>query len=303
MSSSAPAHPAPEGILVVDKPVGPTSFDIVARIRRASRQRRIGHGGTLDPLASGVLPLFLGRATRLAQFSADAGKEYRATIRFGAETTTYDAEGEITRTAPVDTLTREAIERALERFVGEIEQLPPMYSAVQVGGQRLYALARQGREVERPTRRVTIFSARLVEFQPPEATVEIACSKGTYIRSLAHDLGRAVEVGAHLTALRRTRSGPFTLEQAVPVEVAEEAFRSGNAAQLLLPADAAVQELRAVTLDGADVVRFQNGQQVGHGAPAGAQSRIYSPDGEFLGLARAQDGRWQPDIVFGARTS
>lgn len=288
---------------MIDKPVGPTSFDVVARLRRAARQRRIGHGGTLDPIASGVLPVFLGRATRLARFSSDAGKEYRATIRLGVETTTYDSEGETVAVADASHVSRSTVEAALDGFKGEIDQQPPMYSAIQIGGQRLYELARKGQEVARPVRRVTIHEIRLIGFQPPDLVIDVVCSKGTYIRSLAHDLGSALGLGAHLSGLRRTRSGAFTVDQAVPLEAVERTFEAGAGAALLLSADAVVVDLPRLSLDQPDVVRFQHGQRVGQPAPKGATARVYGPDQAFLGLAVERDGHWKPDIVFGARES
>jgi tRNA pseudouridine55 synthase len=211
------------GVVVVDKPVGPTSFAIVRSARRLTGIRKIGHGGTLDPLASGVLPLCLGEATKLAQFLLDADKEYEATVRFGAETDTYDAAGAVTATAPTDDLDEGRVRDALTAFLGEQQQVPPMYSALKRDGRPLHDYARAGEVVDRPARTVRIMKLELRSFSvpeagAPEATLFIHCSKGTYVRSLAHDLGRAVGTGAHISALRRTRSGPFTLAQAIAPE-------------------------------------------------------------------------------------
>lgn len=207
-----------DGVVVVDKPVGPTSFAIVRAARRQTGVRKVGHGGTLDPLASGVLPICLGEATKLAQFLLDADKEYQATIGFGVETDTYDAAGKVVATADARHLSEDQVRAALARFVGEQQQIPPMFSALKRDGRPLYAHARAGEVVERAARTVRIMTLDLVAFASPEVTVTMRCSKGTYVRSLAHDLGQALGTGAHLTALRRTRSGPFTLAQAISPE-------------------------------------------------------------------------------------
>ena len=206
------------GVLVIDKPVGPTSFDIVRQVRRALGLRRAGHGGTLDPMASGVLPICLGEATKLAQFLLDADKEYEATICFGAETDTYDATGTVTERRGAADLTAAAVERALGAFRGPIVQLPPRFSALKLRGRPLYSYARAGEEVEIAPRNVVIHELELVSWRDASAVmVRVRCSKGTYIRSLAFDLGRALGPGAHLSALRRTRSGPFHIDEAHPL--------------------------------------------------------------------------------------
>jgi tRNA pseudouridine55 synthase len=210
------------GILIVDKPAGITSHDAVARVRRALAVKRIGHAGTLDPEATGVLVLGVGRGTRLLQFLSASDKEYAADILLGVETTTQDASGEVLSTADASTITRDRVESALAAFHGEIEQVPPMVSAVKVGGERLYKRALRGEEVAREPRMVTIYAIALEEFSPGErarARVRVRCSKGTYIRTLAHDLGRALGVGAHVSTLRRTASGSFREEDAVQLDV------------------------------------------------------------------------------------
>jgi len=228
-----------DGVVVVDKPVGPSSFDVVRRARSLTGARKVGHGGTLDPAASGVLPICFGEATKIAQFLLDADKEYDATIRFGVVTDTYDAAGTVTGRSSAGHLTRDEVARAATRFLGWIDQHPPAYSALKRGGRPLYELARAGETVEVAARQVRIDAFEILDFVVPEApheppgtgagpgadasppahpavTARIACSKGTYIRSLAHDLGAALGTGAHLEALRRTRSGPFRLAQAIP---------------------------------------------------------------------------------------
>jgi tRNA pseudouridine55 synthase len=227
------------GVLIVDKPVGPTSFEVVRRVRRAlsrlrgdrkPRDLKVGHGGTLDPLASGVLPVCLGEATKLAAFLLDADKEYVATVRFGAETDTLDAAGRVLREAPAGHLSASDVEAALAGFRGPIQQVPPMYSALKHEGQRLHALARAGTEVERAPRAVTVFALTLEGFvhgPAPEASVRVRCSKGTYVRVLGADLGRALGVGAHLSALRRTASGPFAIGEALPLDEVESRAAAG----------------------------------------------------------------------------
>lgn len=205
-----------DGVLVVDKPAGPTSHDIVNRARRVFRLRRIGHTGTLDPFATGVLPLCLGRATRLARFLGEGDKVYRATVRAGFATSTDDLTGDPLAEPGVPQLDTEDVRQALERFVGTHDQMPPAYSARRVGGRRLYELARRGEDVPRVARAVTIHAIELLGVARDQIQLEVRCSPGTYIRSLARDLGEALGTGAHLAALRRTRSGAFVLEQAVP---------------------------------------------------------------------------------------
>src|SRR5450432_1762467 len=208
-----------DGVLVVDKPPGPTSFDVVRRIKRAGRLKRVGHGGTLDPLASGVLPICIGEGTKLAAFLLDADKEYDVTIRLGVETDTYDAQGAVTMTRDSSAIDEARVRAALPAFTGRIEQRPPAYSALKRDGRPLYDYARAGETVEIATRPVTVHELSLTRWAGPEAVeLRVRCTKGTYVRSLAYDLGRALDVGAHVTALRRTRSGPFAIAAACPLD-------------------------------------------------------------------------------------
>ncbi len=206
-----------DGILVVDKPAGPTSSDVVQAVKRLLRADKVGHTGTLDPLATGVLPLCLGKATRLSQYLLDADKGYRATLRLGARTDTGDAEGRVVEEKPVPELGREGLEAVLASLIGEQLQKPPMYSAVKVGGERLYERARRGEQVERAARPIRIAALGLVELAPPLLVVDVVCSKGTYVRVLAEDIGERLGTAAHLAALRRTRSGGFSEADAVPL--------------------------------------------------------------------------------------
>jgi tRNA pseudouridine55 synthase len=257
-----------DGVLVLTKPIGPTSHDVVGLVRRLSATKRVGHGGTLDPFASGVLPVFLGKATRLVEFHLADRKRYRATVCFGASSTTDDLEGALTPAAgPAPT--REAVETALERFRGEIEQRPPAYSAIKVAGRRAYALARAGQDVELPARHVTIHELDIVSWDgsranEPVAVLEVACSAGTYVRSLARDLGEAVGSGAYLGALTRTASGPFTLDDAIALDVVRAAAEAGPEALAarLLPVDAGL-DLPAVAVPDGALEAIGRGQPIG----------------------------------------
>ncbi len=297
-----------DGILAIDKAAGMTSHDVVARVRRLARQKRVGHAGTLDPAATGVLPVCLGQATRVAEYLSESGKAYRATIRFGAVTDTYDAEGRVLREAPV-ALDEATIGAALPDFLGEQMQVPPVYSAIKRGGQPLYALARAGVEVVAEARAVVIYSLSVVSWASPDLVLDVECGKGTYIRSLAYDLGERLGPGAHLAALVRTRSGPFSLEQCLTLERLEAALADDSWRDWLYAADEALLGWRAAILAPASEARMRNGQllRFGDGEAPGAalaQSldrslRAYSTDGRFLGTLRweAAEGAWQPDKV------
>ena len=289
------------GILNINKPLQLTSHDVVRRIRRASGQRRVGHAGTLDPMATGVLLVCLGKATRVAEYLADAHKRYRARAVLGITTDTYDQEGKVASQEPCPQLEAADLQAALQRFTGRIQQIPPMYSAVKMGGRPLYRLARRGVTVERKPRSVEIQGIELLEWAPPALLFEVECSKGTYIRSLAHDLGQSLGCGAYLSELVRLSSGPFSVEDALPLEVAESSFTDGSWHQLLHPLDAALLAFPAVTL-GRD-----EAQQVGHGRkirlPSGVEGqlcRAYGPEGELVALLRPgeEPDIWRPHKVF-----
>jgi tRNA pseudouridine55 synthase len=242
------------GVLNIDKPGGMTSHDVVNRMRRLTGIRRIGHTGTLDPLATGVLLLCIGRATRLSEYLIGQNKRYEATIRLGQETNTYDAEGEIVAEMPV-TVDEEAIQAALSHYRGPISQVPPMFSAVKKDGQPLYKLARQGVEIDRPSREVTIYQLALLEWTPPDLHLDITCSSGTYIRSLAHDLGQLLGCGGHIIALRRPAVGHFLIEQAAPLdELTAERWLDK-----LQPADTAVAHLPALEFSNEDAASTWEG--------------------------------------------
>ncbi len=248
-----------DGIVNLCKPVGMTSHDVVARVRRLTHQRRVGHAGTLDPAASGVLPVCLGQATRVVEYLSESGKSYRATMVFGVVTNTYDAEGEVVRSAPVH-LTHEAIEAALPAFLGNQMQVPPLYSAIKKDGQPLYKLARAGVEVELEPRPVVISRLEVLEWQAPVLTLEVECSKGTYIRSLAYDLGERLGCGAHLGGLVRLRSGPFTLEESLTLEEFAQALDDGSWVEYVFAPDEALLQCPVVIVGPGNEQRILQGQ-------------------------------------------
>jgi len=290
-----------DGVLVVAKEPGPTSHDIVALVRRLTGVKRVGHGGTLDPFAAGVLPVFVGHATRLVEYHMGDGKEYRAVVCFGARSTTDDLEGELTPTdsrAP----TRDEVADALRSFTGEIEQVPPDYSAVRVAGRKAYELARHGEKPELRARKVTISRLDLIDWDEsdaarPVARVEMSCSAGTYVRAVARDLGDKLGCGAYLGALTRTASGPFRLEQAHSLGEVRGALTTGRGHELLLPMDAGLDfpELR---LSAAEVTHLARGQQLRRATDAGLV-RVLDQSGRLVAIARAGDGVLQPEKVFG----
>ncbi len=300
-----------DGILVVDKPVGPTSHDVVALVRRLAGTRKIGHGGTLDPFASGVLPLYLGVGTRVVEFHLGARKGYRATVVFGGSSTTDDLEGEITPAAGPPP-TRAAVEAALAGFRGEQEQRPPAFSARKVGGRRAYALARRGETPELKARTVTFHELVLAGWndtdpEHPTAVLEVACSAGTYVRALARDLGAAVGSAAYLGALRRTSSGPFALADAHALDDVRAAAAGERLVELLLPPGAGLDDLPAITLAGSEqrVVahggwtgRVERLGPAGEGIPAGSAVRLLTTSGTLAAIARvAEGGRLVTDKV------
>lgn len=285
------------GILVVDKPTGVSSAQAVERVKRALRVRRAGHGGTLDPLATGVLPVCLGAATKLAQYLLADDKAYVADGLLGVETDTLDRTGRVLAERLVS-ITRDQLLAAIARRTGEQDQIPPMYSAIKQGGVRLYERARAGEEVERAPRRIRIDRLELVAFDPPRFTVEIACSKGTYVRSLVADLGTDLGCGAHLTELRRTRSGRFSIEQAVPLDRVGQA--GVDLREHLIPMSAAT-ELPSVTVPAELEGRIRTGVQLPVEALTSEdleQFQLLDSGGRLLAIVRAQGGRIAYDRVF-----
>jgi len=290
------------GILNIDKPQGWTSHDVVARVRRLSGQKQVGHAGTLDPLATGVLLVCLGQATRVSEYLMRGRKVYRAAVHLGLSTDTYDAGGRVTTTAPQVSVTLSQLEEALAAFVGRIEQTPPMYSALKHQGAPLYRLARQGKTVERKPRPVEIYDLKLLDWSSPVLTIEVTCSPGTYIRSLAHDLGQRLGCGAHLSSLVRLASGHFTLDEAISLEALSEAFATGRWVELLRPLDEALLDFEAITFDCQAERRIRLGQPVPGPKPSSSSSlcRAYSTEGRLIALLqyKAQTGLWQPKKVF-----
>jgi tRNA pseudouridine55 synthase len=288
------------GILVIDKARGMTSHDVVARVRKITGQKKVGHSGTLDPLATGVLLLCLGQATRVAEYLMNSDKTYQARIRLGVSTDTYDAEGRVTGQSEAGSIRRAQVEQEFSRMVGTLEQIPPMYSAAKHQGRPLYQLARRGVTIPRQPREVKIMRLELVGWAPPDLQIEIECSKGTYVRSLAHDLGQRLGCGAHLAGLVRIASGRFHIGQANTLEHVEQAFAQGHGDQLLLPLDAALEGFPSVTIDATTEKSITFGQRVKLSQKPGTEMcRAYTADGRLVALLRdLGDGLWQPHKVF-----
>lgn len=280
------------GILLLDKPLGMTSNEALQRVKRLYHARKAGHTGSLDPLAEGLLPLCFGEATKLSAYLLDADKHYWVKVRLGVSTTTGDAEGEVVQTRPVDGVTRAALEQVVNRFVGPIQQLPPMYSALKYQGQRLYKLAREGVEVPREPRAVTIHAIELEDYADGEFEMMVHCSKGTYVRTLAEDIGEALGCGAHVSALRRTGVGPYGAGQLVTMAQVEQAAEAGDAAldALLLPLDSAVGHWPEVRLSADSAYYLKLGQPVlVPRAPTAGWVRLYDQAGGFLGVGQIED--------------
>lgn len=271
------------GIVIVDKPQGWTSQDVTARLRRVYNTRRIGHGGTLDPMATGVLPVFVGRATRGVEFFEHAEKTYETVLRLGIATDTEDTTGTVLEKRPVNATARE-VEQALSGFRGDILQVPPMYSALKVDGQKLYDLARKGKEVERQSRPITIHELTMLGMDGTDVRLRVRCSKGTYIRTLCKDIGAALGCGGTMAALRRIQAGEYTESEAVPLEtlLAEE-----KPERYLRPVDSMFRQYPAVTLTANQEKRCRNGNAFSRNLPEGTY-RAYSQQGEFLMLARVE---------------
>jgi tRNA pseudouridine55 synthase len=281
-----------DGVLLLDKPAGYSSTQALARAKRFLQARKAGHTGTLDPFATGLLPVVFGEATKFARFLLDATKSYEATLRLGVETTTGDTEGVELARLPVS-VDVDMIDDVLAKFTGVMQQVPPMHSAVRIGGKRLYELAREGKEVERAARSIEISSLRREHFAGDELVLSVACSKGTYIRTLAIDLGRALGCGAYLTGLRRTVVGPFRLDDALTLE-ALDALGPEAARARLLPLELLIRALPRRDCDAVDARRFTQGQQISAGPGPSAELAVFGPDGRFLGVGAVTGGRCAP---------
>ena len=277
----------PNGILIIDKPQDWTSMDVCAKLRRVLGERRIGHAGTLDPMATGVLPVFVGRATRAVEFASEGEKEYLAGLRLGQITDTQDTTGTVLETHPVD-VTLEALEAALESFRGDIQQIPPMYSAIKIQGKKLYELARKGREVERPPRNITIHALTVEEqVSGTDFLIRVRCSKGTYVRTLCHDIGRALGCGGTMFSLRRTMAAGFTLAQSHPLP---EVLEHPDPASLLMPVDAYFSGRPELRLRPEAEKKVRNGVSFPLSGTEDGEYRVYGAKGEFLALSRVERG-------------
>ncbi len=289
------------GILIVDKPSGMTSHDVVAVIRKGTGLRRIGHTGTLDPRASGVLVILIGPAVRLSEYLVCDRKGYEAMIRFGSVSDTYDGDGNVIQTgrdAPKD---EDVIMDAMENFVGEITQVPPAYSAIKIHGMKAYDLARKGEEVQLSGRKITVYSFDFIEYVRPELTADIVCSSGTYIRSIANDLGQKLGCGAYLSGLRRTMSGKFTLRDAVPLADLQKSFEEGTWFQYLIPAAEALNEYEEVQLDMETEADVLHGRRIPAGdGPHDTMGKAVSEQGELIALLEfvPESREWKPRKVF-----
>ncbi|MFP3874065.1 MAG: tRNA pseudouridine(55) synthase TruB [Thiohalophilus sp.] len=301
MARRRPRGRAVNGILLLDKPVGLTSNAALQQVKRLFKAAKAGHTGNLDPLASGLLPLCFGEATKFSAFLLDSDKHYIGTCKLGVTTTSADAEGEVLERKPVGNYSRAEIEAVLAGFVGEIEQIPPMHSAIKVNGQPLYKLAHQGKEIAREPRRITIYALELVSLEGDELVLDVRCSKGTYVRTLAEDIGRQLGCGAHLSALRRTGAGPFSIDRAVPLSELEQLAESGLAAldQALLPIEAALEDWPRLLLTDNTAYYLRQGQAVQiPQAPTSGLVRLFvgaQDQSRFIGVGRIlADGRVAP---------
>jgi len=301
-----------DGILNINKPKDITSFGVVAMVKRLSGEQRVGHAGTLDPAATGVLPVCLGQGTRVIEFLVDTTKAYRAEIELGVATDTYDASGKVTQMGDYSGISRGQLESALTSYCGLIHQTPPMYSAVKYQGKPLYQLARAGIKVERKSRTTKIYHLELIDWQPPILTTEVVCGKGTYIRSLAHDLGQTLGCGANLKSLVRLRCGLFDIEDAVSLPQLEDAFHYGYWQHFVYPIDTVLSHWPAMVVSDATGRAIRNGcplslensTYLGQHPPISTSGenrcRVYALDGCFLGVLRfnPERGQWQPEKVF-----
>ena len=294
-----------DGILILDKPRGISSMEAVRKIKRASGVKKVGHGGTLDPMATGVIPICLGRATRLMEYMLDGSKEYVGEVCLGISTDSYDADGQVTSCSDPSGISRAMVEEVLQRFSGRIEQVPPMFSALKKDGRRLYELARQGIEVKREPRPMTVHSIRLADWRPPIATIHIECSRGFYMRSLAHDIGERLGCGAHLQSLTRLRTGRFRISDAISLDAAQKSFEEDAWRESLISPDVVIGNMRALIVGESEQGRIQNGRAILPRTPLNSlrpdeRFRAYTQDGQFLAIMRfdATETLWRPDKVF-----
>ncbi len=283
------------GFLNINKPLHMTSHDVVGKIRRAFKLKKVGHAGTLDPLATGVLVICIGSATRLSEYAMQTTKSYRARVYLGATTDTYDAEGEVLQRCDASHIQRTDVEKVLSPFLGDIQQMPPMYSAIKQGGRKLYDLARAGEMVEREMRPVRINALEIANWSPPEFTLDVTCSAGTYIRSLAFDIGEILGVGAHLSGLVRLASGAFNLEGAIDLDVL---LNSDHWQANLVSPQAALAHWQRVQLTAAECDHILHGRTIPQTSSAGELVFAYAPQGQLVAILRADSGMWRPHKVF-----
>ena len=294
------------GYLNINKPQGWTSTDVVRKLKGVTRAKKIGHGGTLDPLATGVLPICVGSATRFADTVLLGTKSYRITMTLGSSTNTYDSEGDTTAEADWSSVTRKQVVESFKDFRGKFDQVPPMFSALHHNGQRLYELARKGIEVERPARPVETMSLELVEFNAPEVILDVECGHGFYARTLVHDIGEKLVTHAHMTGLVRTHAGVFNLENTVTIEQVIAAADSGDWRDVAMPIDTTLQHMRQATLTSAQVEMVGYGRQIAvydigkaGDFESGDRIRAYAPDGELLAILIFEPEKlgWRPEKV------
>ena len=296
------------GIISISKPLEWTSMEVVRRVKRLTKQKRVGHAGTLDPQATGVLPICFGQATRIMEYLVDSPKVYKAVIQFGVSTDTYDSQGQVTEENDPSGVTLQDVEREMEAFQGTFLQVPPMYSALKRDGERLYNLARAGKEVAREPREVEIYRSEITEWRPPEVEMVVECGRGMYIRSLAHDLGAALGCGAHLKELVRLSTGPFDISNSASMPEMEEACENGSWMSLVFPVDFPLSNLKAAVVQREKEEAVRRGQGVYLGMPLRDISmtdlyRLYSTDGDFIALLRPGKvkGLWSAQKVFNLR--
>jgi len=298
---------AVDGLLIINKATGMTSHDVVAKVRKILHQKRVGHAGTLDPAASGVLPICVGQGTRVAEYLSESGKAYQTEITFGIVTDTYDSEGTIIRTGDTAGLTQDQIEAELAHFLGPQMQMPPRFSAIKIQGQPAYKRSRAGETIELDPRPIEIFQLQILTWLSPRLTLAIECSKGTYIRSLAYDLGERLGCGGYLTSLIRTRSGPFPLTDSITLEQLAEAVTQGTVEDHLFSPDTALQQYPALKLDDITVQRVLHGNAFSYHSDdnlvEAELARVYDSTGNFLAIATwdAEQGLWQPKKVLAER--
>ena len=302
------------GILNINKPEGPTSFNIVSRIKKLTGEKRVGHAGTLDPAASGVLPICFGHGTRVIEYLMDSTKDYRAEIEFGKTTDTYDATGSITSSKDSSFVDKNQIETILNTFLGEIQQVPPIFSALKHKGKPYYELARVGIDIEIPSRSVTIHNVTVRDWQPPVVTIDVTCGKGTYIRSIAHDLGQIIGCGAYMKSLVRRKYGPFSIDNSISSDELEQVRTENYWQRYIHPIDSVLLHLKAIVVNDDSRQNIQNGRPIENivivsqtltdqSQSAECQEthcRAYGLDGRFLGILRyvTETGQWQPEKVF-----